>query len=173
MDSFRFMSITTFVVSASTTSVVVVFIVIFYIFVSFKIQRYYMNLTRELTRLNAISSSPILQKLKENLEGVSSIRFYEKKKTQFGQYNQKVDDYQKNLIALKGALGWFNVRVCLLSLIVIIPTIIISVSSKIFKFSLIFLAVFCQNEGWCVWPDVELFADDHRYCERAAQIIRR
>ena len=87
-----------------------------------------MKLVRELTRLNSISSTPIIHKFKENLEGVSSIRFFEKNDVQFDQYTQKVDDYQKNLIALKGALGWFNIRICLLSLLVIIPTVLIAVS---------------------------------------------
>ena len=119
-----------------------------------------MNLVRELTRLNAISSSPIIQNFKENLEGVSSIRFYEKGEIQFKGYNSKVDEYQKNLVALKGALGWFNVRVCLLSLLVVVPTIIIAVRN-FYQIKLNFVAVLYSNQCGDVWFDAEFFVGDY------------
>ena len=132
-----------------------IFVMFFYMYLSFKIQRYYMKLVRELTRLNAISSSPIIQNFKENLEGVSSIRFHEKRAIQFNRYNNKVDEYQKNLIALKGALAWFNIRVGLLSLLVIIPTIIISVCFLSSKIN--FLVVCCESPCGGFRSDAQFF----------------
>ena len=87
-----------------------------------------MNLMRELTRLKSISSSPIIQKFKEGLEGVETIRVFGKYKHLFSHYIDRVDDFQKNSVALAGANNWFNVRVSLLALMVILPTIAISVT---------------------------------------------
>ena len=86
-----------------------------------------MNLMRELTRLKSISSSPIIQKFKEGLEGVQTIRVFDKYDHLFWHYINRVDDFQKNSVALAGANNWFNVRVSLLALMVILPTIAISV----------------------------------------------
>ena len=119
---------TTFTVSAATSSYFVFFIIFLYVYISFRVQRYYMNLLRELTRLKSISSTPIIQKFKEGLEGVSTIRFYNKYNYVFNTYIGKVDDFQKNAVTVSGASNWFNVRVSLLALMVTIPTICISVN---------------------------------------------
>ena len=118
----------TFTVTAASSSIYVFIIIFFYLYVSFRVQRYYMNLLRELTRLKSISSTPIIQKFKEGLEGVSTIRFFNKYDNLFEDYLKKVDDFQKNSVTLIGANNWFNVRVSILALMVIIPTIYISVS---------------------------------------------
>ena len=119
---------TGFAVSAASSSVFVFLMIFLYLYLSFRIQRYYMGLVRELTRLKSIASTPMIHQFKESLEGVTSIRFYQKEEIQFKQYTDKVDDYQKNMIALCGALNWFNIRVCLLALLVIVPTIVIAVN---------------------------------------------
>ena len=119
---------TTFTVACSTSSPYLLILFAVYVYYSFKIQRYYMNLNRELTRLKAISSSPIIQKFKEGLEGVSTIRAFHQYNHIFGEYVSKVNDFQKNNIASEGASNWFSIRISLLALIVIIPTIGIAVS---------------------------------------------
>ena len=86
-----------------------------------------MNLKREITRLRSISSSPIIQLFKEAVEGVATIRVYEKYQEIFENYLEKVNDFQKNRIANSGAAAWFNVRVSLLAMIVILPMVTLSV----------------------------------------------
>ena len=95
-----------------------------------------MNLQRELTRLSSISSTPIIQKFKEGLDGVSTIRIYDKFQYIFDEYLELVNRYQENQVSLVGANNWFQVRVSVLSLIVIIPCIYISVrnTKNIFLF---------------------------------------
>ena len=115
-------------VSGLSSSAGVFVIIGFYVYFSFKIQRYYMNLLRELTRLSSISSTPIIQKFKEGLDGVSTIRIYDRYKHIFDEYLDLVNRYQENQVALVGANNWFQVRVSVLSLVVIIPCIYISVS---------------------------------------------
>ena len=106
-------------------------LVVLFVRISFQIQRYYMNLNREIVRLRSISSSPIIQEFKEGLEGVSTIRVFEKTQKIFANYFEKVDDYQKNAVASTGATNWFKVRIALLTLTVVLPIVTISVSSSI------------------------------------------
>ena len=104
-----------------------IFVVLF-VRISFQIQRYYMNLNREIVRLRSISSSPIIQEFKEGLDGVSTIRVFSKKEKAFGDYFAKVNEYQKNTVAAAGATNWFKVRIALLTLTVVLPIVTISVS---------------------------------------------
>ena len=87
-----------------------------------------MQVSRELTRLESISTSPVIQKFKEGLDGVLTIRFFKKRDYQFSGYFQKVDQFQRNSISVRGAKNWFIIRVSLLTLMVIIPTVCIAVS---------------------------------------------
>ena len=119
---------TSFSVTSMASSVWIVFLIAGYLYSSFKLQRYYMFVSRELQRLESISTSPILQKFKEGLTGVTTIRFFQQREYQFNGYFEKVDLFQRNTIALRGLKNWFVVRVTLLSLCVIVPTIYISVS---------------------------------------------
>ena len=114
-------------VSAASSSFLIFFVIFLYVYLSFRVQRYYMELAREVTRLKSISTTPIIQQFKENLEGAASVRFYQKGSIQFQQYTSKIDDYQKNSITLAGAQSWFNIIVSLLSLLVLVPTVIIAV----------------------------------------------
>ena len=118
-------------------------LVALYIYMSFKIQRYYMNLRREVTRLKSISASPIIQQFKEALEGVATIRVYDKREEVFENYLQKVNNYQKNSLVDVGASGWFSVRVALLAMVVILPMVTISVRRIIPMFSIVEFPLVC------------------------------
>ena len=108
-------------------------VVILYVYISFKIQRYYMNFNREVIRLKSISASPIIQLFKEGLEGVATIRAFDKYDQIFKNYISKVDEYQKNVVASAGATNWFDVRIALLTLVVILPIVSFSVRKKFKK----------------------------------------
>ena len=109
------------------SSVWAVLVIILYVYLSFRLQRYYMEVSRELTRLESISTSPVIQTFKEGLVGVSTIRFFNKTQHQFKGYFGKVDQFQKNSIPVRGARNWFVIRVSVLTLLVIIPTVSIAV----------------------------------------------
>ena len=102
--------------------------IILSVYLSFRLQRYYMKVSRELTRIESISTSPVIQKFKEGLIGVSTIRFFKKADYQIKGYFERVDQYQMNCIPATGARNWFIIRVSLLTLMVIIPTVFIAVS---------------------------------------------
>ena len=107
-------------------------LVIFYVHISFKIQRHYMNLKREVTRLKSISSSPIIQQFKEAIEGVTTIRVFGKYDEVFEEYLEKVNDYQRNLVTSTGATQWFNIRIAMLAMTVTLPIVCFSVKIQIF-----------------------------------------
>lgn len=87
-----------------------------------------MKLLREVQRLMSISSSPVIQIFKECLEGVSTIRYFNKEEALLENYVKAIDVYQKNSIALIGCRKWFQFRVAVMSLMVVIPCILLSVS---------------------------------------------
>ena len=51
-------------------------IVLIYIYAGYRLQRYTMHLLREVTRLKAITSSPIIQNFSEAVVGSKSIRAF-------------------------------------------------------------------------------------------------
>ena len=129
------------------------FFVVIYIIISLRVQRYYMNLAREISRMKAMSSSPAVHQFKEALDGVSTIRTFEKYDVMFDEYLLKVDDYQKNALVSKASSKWFNLRVSLLSLIIVVPCLLGSVrinilaqkNSKFLEFFwLIFIDFLCN-----------------------------
>ena len=157
--------VSSFAVSVLSSSVWVLLLVFLYLYLSFRVQRYHMNLVRELSRLKAISTSPIIQKLKEGFEGVSSIRFYNKRERQFKHFFEKIDSSQKNAIAFYGAEHWFNVRVALLSMMVTIPIICLSVSFILIIFLIFrffnFLAVCFECRSRDLRVDATLCSQDY------------
>lgn len=86
-----------------------------------------MNFLREVTRLKGVASSPVIQAFKESLEGVSTIRVHQNEDQLFLNYQNHVNELQKNNISIYAAQNWFILRISLMSMMVIIPCIIISV----------------------------------------------
>lgn len=75
-----------FVVSAASSSPIILVFVLIYMWISFKVQRYYMNFLREVTRLKGVASSPVIQNFKEGIEGVSTIRIHKNEQRLFANY---------------------------------------------------------------------------------------
>ena len=120
-----------------------------------------MEVSRELTRLESISASPTIQKFKEGLIGVSTIRFFNQTDFQFRGFFQKVDQFQRNSIPVRGAKNWFIIRVSLLTLMIIIPTVFISVSQFLFVL-MNFIAVHLEPKSRDVWFTATLCTVNNR-----------
>ena len=118
---------TAFFITSMTSTAWAVLVIILYVYLSFRLQRYYMKVSRELTRIESISTSPVIQKFKEGLIGVSTIRFFKQTDYQFKGFFESVDKLQRNTVPVMGAKNWFVIRVSLLTLMVIIPTVYIAV----------------------------------------------
>ena len=120
----------TFIACCVSSSPINFIFVIIYSWISFKIQRYFMNTLREVTRLKAIASSPSIQAFKEEIEGISTIRYFGAYEGLFREYLGKVDDLQKNIIVFTAVQEWFSITVSMLTLFVIIPCVITAVSNQ-------------------------------------------
>jgi len=100
-------------------------LVLLFFFTSYKIQRSYMRVNREVTRLEGISKSPIVSYFSESLAGLTSIRAYSEQE----KFKEKFHNLQsaniKNLILSAGLYNWFNLRVTFCTIFVIAPTVAI------------------------------------------------
>ena len=100
---------------------------VFYFWQSFKIQRRYMNLYRESTRLKSICSSPLIQAFSEGMQGVTTIRAFGKQDYCLQAYYKILDEFQKNCITTDALMRWFVLRLFMLSLTILIPSILLNI----------------------------------------------
>lgn len=129
-------TIVTLIVTCYTSSFWVGILIIVYLVVSWRIQRYYMALLREIERLKGISASPITQCLAETMRGSSVIRSFNKENEALTNFFKYMDENLKNkMLNLAGRI-WFSLRIVILSLMVSIPSLIFAVI-KIIKLVII------------------------------------
>jgi ABC-type multidrug transport system fused ATPase/permease subunit len=95
--------------------------IIIYFGVCLMIQRYYMFSLRDITRLQAISLSPVTQVYSETLSGIMTIRIFQQEKAMIDDYHRLIDENFLNQHTLMGIRAWFGIRVEILSLLVVIP----------------------------------------------------
>ncbi len=116
-----------FIVSIYASSPIMIIFIGFYFWYSFKLQRRYMCLNREATRLRSISSSPMIQAFSEGLSGASVIRVYGQHEHASIQYIKTIDDFQKNTVLATALQRWFNIRMVIFSLSLLIPSILMNI----------------------------------------------
>jgi len=100
---------------------------ILFFFASYKIQRSFMSLNREVTRLESISKSPIVSFFSESLSGLTSIRTYQEQEKFVSKFHNLQSENIKNLILSAGLLNWFNLRVTFCTILVIAPAVSIPI----------------------------------------------
>ena len=81
---------------------------------------FYLRGSRALSRMEAISRSPILNIVSETISGPSSIRAYEKYDNYLDKYYSKINECLKYNICLKGINNWLQEIFFLISLLYII-----------------------------------------------------
>ena len=106
------------------------FFLIICVISGFLTSRFYLHGSRELERLEGIARSPILNQLSETLNGVVTIRAFEKEKEFLTNYFKKVDNYFKINLFLYGAQTWFGQTLDFVSLLFFIFLITITVVLK-------------------------------------------
>ena len=85
---------------------------------------------RELTRLDSISRSPVIQAMTEAFDGVSTIRMFNKQDHVEKYYYKQIDEYYKCMIMGLGGNRWFLLRMDLFSLVIIIPGLFFCIYNK-------------------------------------------
>jgi len=86
---------------------------------------YYIQISSQLTRLQAKSKSPILQKMQESLYGRTTISLFGNDIPFIDKFNEIVNTYSKISIHKFGSLGFFGLRISLFSLLIYIAIIMI------------------------------------------------
>ena len=118
-------------------------LVVFFVSVSYQLQKRYQTLNRELVRLGktifekngnfihlieSISKSPVLSHYSQSINGLTTIRGYSVQQRFFSSHLHNLDENLKNLLLIQGSWNWFSFRTSLVSLLLIIPTIFVSVN---------------------------------------------
>ena len=106
---FHFILANISVISYSTHEFLYVIIPLFIIYIF--IQRGYVKSSRQLTRLESISKSPILSHFIESVNGVSTIRAFSLTKQFIGDSQTKVGASVGNQYYNFAASRWFSVRI--------------------------------------------------------------
>lgn len=116
------LSVTTF-----TSSPIIIPFFFMYVYFSYKVQRRYLMLQRDITRLRSITSSPMIQCFSEGVQGNSTIRAFGKQDFSVNEYTHSLNEFQKNCIIDSAIYRWFTVRLTLLSNLVIVPSLLMVV----------------------------------------------
>ena len=121
-----FTTIVDLVVAVLASSVLVVPFIMVFVVASIKVQLYYMNTAREITRLRSISTSPAIQAFSEGMQGGAFIRAFDRQAYSIDLYSKSLEVFQINCLIKDALFRWFAVRLALLSALVLLPSIILN-----------------------------------------------
>ena len=89
--------------------------------------KYYLNCSREISRLESISRSPMLNSVNETVFGALTIRAYKLSQYFIDDFRRKADNFLKTRIFLVGIMNWYTLMLDFLSYSFIIFLIIFSI----------------------------------------------
>ena len=89
--------------------------------------RYYLNCSREISRLESISRSPMLNSVNETVFGALTIRAFKLNSFFIEDFRRKVDNFLKTRIFLVGIMNWYTLMLDFLSYLFIIFLILFSI----------------------------------------------
>ena len=91
------------------------FILPFFICICWYLSRFYMNCSRELTRIEGVLNSPILNLINETIPGATTIRAYNFEDIYTRNFQGRVDDHFKVSVFLVGTYQWYLLILNILS----------------------------------------------------------
>ena len=89
--------------------------------------RYYLNCSREISRLESISRSPLLNSVNETVFGALTIRAFKLSKYFIEDFRKKADNFLKTRIFLVGIMNWYTLMLDFLSYMFIVFLILFSI----------------------------------------------
>jgi ABC-type multidrug transport system fused ATPase/permease subunit len=116
---------TILVITVSTPPFLVLIVPLFFIYIY--VQRYYLETSRELKRLDAVGRSPIYSHFQETISGASTIRAYEQQNRFIFQNEGKLDDNQKAYFPSFSCNRWLAVRLEFMGSIIIFGSALFAV----------------------------------------------
>eukprot|EP00357_Protocruzia_adherens_P030800 CAMPEP_0114996004 /NCGR_PEP_ID=MMETSP0216-20121206/14061_1 /TAXON_ID=223996 /ORGANISM="Protocruzia adherens, Strain Boccale" /LENGTH=1423 /DNA_ID=CAMNT_0002360143 /DNA_START=156 /DNA_END=4427 /DNA_ORIENTATION=+ len=101
-----------------------------FLWIAVKINRFYLETNRELTRLESISRSPIVNFFAETLNGTSVIRAFKKQKDFDRQNKSRIDENVKINFALAATGEWLGISLEFISNIILVITCVFFVTMR-------------------------------------------
>ena len=89
--------------------------------------RYYLNCSREISRLESISRSPLLNSVNETVFGALTIRAFKLSNYFIEDFRRKADNFLKTRIFLVGIMNWYTLMLDFLSYMFIVFLILFSI----------------------------------------------
>ena len=77
-------------------------------FIGAKIALFYVNCSREITRLEGILRSPMMNLLNEAIPGTITIRAFDYQKRYMEMFHDRIDEHLKIMLILNGITQWFD-----------------------------------------------------------------
>jgi ATP-binding cassette subfamily C (CFTR/MRP) protein 1 len=114
-------------ISVYASTLHMLFFVFLYTFLTFKMQRKFMRLNREITRLKGITTSPMVQCFSEGVNGITNIRAFGQQTYSLKQYIASIDEFQKNSVVGDALIRWFQLRLVLCNVLIFIPSIFLNI----------------------------------------------
>jgi ABC-type multidrug transport system fused ATPase/permease subunit len=96
----------------------------FLIYLGYKITKFYQKCARELTRMESIVRSPLINTLNETIPGLMSIRAYNLTNEYLNKWFYVSDENLKVKLILRGVSQWFDLALDLLSFIFVVFLVI-------------------------------------------------
>ena len=134
---FWFMTLTSFgssflgaVIICSIYQPYCLFFVPFFISICWWLSRFYMNCSRELTRIEGILNSPILNLINETIPGTATIRAYNFENKYITEFQKRVDEHFKVLYFLNGTQQWYLMMLNFLSFLFLAVIVIFTLMYK-------------------------------------------
>ena len=89
--------------------------------------RYYLNCSREISRLESISRSPLLNSVNETVFGALTIRAFKLSNYFIDDFRRKADNFLKTRLFLVGIMNWYTLMLDFLSYMFIVFLILFSI----------------------------------------------
>ena len=99
----------------------------FIIIIGLAVMKYYLNCSREISRLESISRSPMLNSVNETVAGALTIRAFDLNEFFTEDFRGKADNFLKTRIFLVGIMNWYTLMLDFLSFTFIIFLILFSI----------------------------------------------
>ena len=113
---------------AVMNSIFALILVPFILIACYAIMKYYMNTYQEVSRLQSVTCTPVINHLSETWDGVSSIRAFQKENVFMKKFYSLLDNQANSHFWMISLNSWIAIRVEFISMGILIFTSIMCVS---------------------------------------------
>jgi ATP-binding cassette subfamily C (CFTR/MRP) protein 1 len=114
------------IVICSYVELICLTVVPFILFFGWIVARFYINGSRDLSRVDGIVRSPVINLITETIPGCVTIRAYQYESLYLKRFTDRIDDYFKVKIYNEGVSQWFGLTLDLLSMSLVVTLVVYS-----------------------------------------------